>query len=156
MGCVNSQEATEKKVDDTTKVNDTKLILFNSTYKNTPPFFPSFKECKVVKIYDADTWHAAAIVDGKVQRFMIRMMGYDSPELRTKNPAEKKAALEAKDALVKRMDQKMVQIEIIPKKEKYGRLLAIVRDEQGEVNKWMVDHGYGKPYFGGKKEVFGE
>ncbi len=85
---------------------------------------------------------------------MIRMYGYDSPELRTRNPDEKLAGLEAKKVLSERILGKIVKVEILPIKEKFGRLLCNVSDEQGCINDWMIEHGYGKPYFGGHKEEF--
>jgi endonuclease YncB( thermonuclease family) len=134
-------------------INDL-CTLQHATYKNTPPFFPSFTECKVVKVYDGDTFHVAAIVDNKIQRFMIRSMGYDSPELRTKNSEEKKAGLTAKQALSDRIEGKMVEIKIHRLKDKYGRLLATISDQQGDINQWMLKQGYGVPYTGGTKLTF--
>lgn len=133
-------------------VQPTSHPLQTSTYDNTKPYFPSFTEGKCVKVYDGDTVHLAAIVDKGIYRFMIRMYGYDSPELRSKNPEEKKAALVAKEALQQRIGGKLVQVKILNQREKYGRLLAILYDSEGEINTWMVTNKYGKPYFGGTKD----
>lgn len=129
-------------------------LLRNATYENTPPFNPQFTQCKVVKIYDGDTLHVAAVIGDKCHRFMIRMFGYDSPELKSKDIAEKKAAIIARDVLSQRINGKIVTVEVKPIKEKYGRVLAVLRDNEGCINDWMIANGYGKPYNGGTKEAF--
>jgi micrococcal nuclease len=128
--------------------------LTRCTYSNTTPFAPVFTEAKVIKVYDGDTIHVAALIAGVPQRFMIRMYGYDSPELKSKDPNEKKAANIAKGTLSDRVLNKLVNVKIYPIKEKFGRILAVLSDDQGEINKWMVSEGHGKPYFGGTKEGF--
>lgn len=126
--------------------------LINATYENTEVFTPSFNQAKVVKVYDGDTLHVVAMLFNQPYRFMVRMYGYDSPELRSKNPVEKEAAQAARKALSDRVLYRMVQINIRPEKDKYGRLLARIADSNGSVNDWMIEQGHGKPYFGGTKE----
>ena len=126
--------------------------LVNATYENTEVFTPFFNQAKVVKVYDGDTLHVVAILFDRPYRFMVRMYGYDSPELRSKNPVEKEAAQAARKALSDRILYRMVQINIRPEKDKYGRLLARIADCDGSINDWMIAQGHGKPYFGGTKE----
>lgn len=127
--------------------------LEKTTYDNTEVYIPKFKKCKCVKVYDGDTLHVTAEMDGRISRFMIRMYGYDSPEIRTKNPKEKEDAYKAKKALEDRVLNKIVDIKILPIHEKYGRLLATLHDSDGEsINDWMMKNGYGVPYSGGTKE----
>jgi endonuclease YncB( thermonuclease family) len=122
--------------------------LEECSYENTEPFYPDIKSGKVVKVYDGDTIHVAALYKNQVYRFMIRLYGYDSPEVKG---VSKNDGLRAKDALEKRILNKIVSINILQKKEKYGRLLATISDTDGEINKWMIKEGYGIPYFGGTK-----
>jgi endonuclease YncB( thermonuclease family) len=82
------------------------------------------------------------------------MNGYDSPEIKTQNQLEKMAGLRAKQVLRNRIENKIVQIEILPMKDKYGRLLANISDQEGQINKWMLDNNYGRVYSGGTKEKF--
>lgn len=119
------------------------------TYENTEPFYPNIKSGKVVKVYDGDTIHVAALY-GKdhVYRFMIRMYGYDAPEVKGVSKAE---GIKAKEALERRILNKNVSIHVHQEKEKYGRLLATISDTEGEINGWMIKKGYGVPYFGGTK-----
>ena len=54
-------------------------------------------KAKVVNVYDGDTIKVVILFHNKLTRF-LRMTGYDSPELRTKNQNEKAAAIKARDA----------------------------------------------------------
>jgi endonuclease YncB( thermonuclease family) len=85
------------------------------------------------------------------------MVGYDSPEMRTKNPLEHEEALEAKQRLIELVmnSQQLVTVEFGPN-DKYGRPLAVIyRDGDTEsINSKMLKEGYGVPYDGGKKAPF--
>lgn len=118
------------------------------TYENTEPFYPDIKSGKVVKVYDGDTIHVAALYKKQVYRFMIRMYGYDAPEVKG---VSKNDGLRAKEVLEKRILNKTVSVHVHQIKEKYGRLLATITDNDGEINQWMIREGYGTPYFGGTK-----
>ena len=132
--------------------------LVSATYENTVPFQPSFTRARLVKCYDGDTIWVAAEQDGKVMRFNIRMMGYDSPELKGSSANEKQAAIIARNALEELLGNAPFRVEISPVREKYGRILATcwVQRDGAEINvsNWMVEHGYGYPYFGGTKKAF--
>lgn len=146
------QEKTQELKDYKELSTNPLLNLQNATYNNTRPFIPTFTSGKCIKVYDGDTFHIAAVVNGDVYRFVARMYGYDSPELRTKNAKEKEAGYKAKAALDKRIGGKTVSVFCHPIKEKFGRLLVTISDGEGEINKWMVENGHGTPYFGGTKE----
>jgi endonuclease YncB( thermonuclease family) len=155
MGCISTKNISPPHLStNDNKVKQLNHELLKCTYDNTKPYHPNFIEGKCIRVYDGDTIHIAALMEGKPRRFCIRMFGYDSPELRTKNPEEKIAALKSKNILESRILNKIVKISIQNVKEKYGRILAIISDDSGEINKWMIDNGFGKPYFGGTKEEF--
>ncbi len=145
MGCIQQKEVPST-------VTTTSTSLENCTYENCRTFIPTFTQCKCVKVYDGDTLHIVGIVNGKPYRFTSRMYGYDSPEMKSSNPDEKKSAQLAKVFLENRVAGKTLNVYIHPIHEKYGRLLVTLSDDQGEINKWMVENGHGKPYFGGTKE----
>jgi endonuclease YncB( thermonuclease family) len=138
--------------------------VINATWQNTKEYLPKPTHGKVIKVYDGDTIWIAQLYEGEVYRFNIRMYGYDSPELRSKNAEEKLKALAAKEALSKLILNKMVRIETIQKKEKFGRILAFIYLDGPtgvpdptvtyplNVNEWMKKNGHGKEYFGGTKE----
>jgi endonuclease YncB( thermonuclease family) len=48
-------------------------------------------------------------------------------------------------------NRKIVTVQLKPKNEKYGRLLGTIFYKGENINDWMVNNGYGKSYFGGKK-----
>lgn len=130
-------------------------ILIDATCENTPVFYPSFQVAKCIKVYDGDTVHLACVVDDeKVHRFTARMFGYDSPELRSKNGREKKAAKEARDFLAARVLGKIVIVRVHHIPEKWGRVLVTLFDDSGEINEWMISKGHGVRYNGGTKQEF--
>lgn len=120
---------------------------------------------KIVDYYDGDTVRVAFSYGGQLIQYKARMAGYDSPEMKPlkSNPnreAEKAAAIAARAALIGKVGAALVYIEC-GEFDKYGRLLVTVhlRDghDNGEnVNAWMIAHGYGAPYDGGKKTPFAD
>ena len=143
-----------------------KRLLELCTYENTKIFYPKLCYAKVLKVYDGDTIWVASFLLGKgkhhrVCRFNLRMLGYDSAELRSSNVIEKYVARKARDALTQHLFDKLLYVEIqdpntIKKRDPYGRLLATVwiaekgkkYEQSNSVNQWMVDNRYGVPYDG--------
>ena len=121
----------------------------------TPMFSLEDKEfeAKVVKIYDGDTIHVVFPFKGEITRWKIRMEGYDSPEIRSKNSEEKMAAQVAKQALADKIDNNKVRL-VCGKFDKYGRLLGTIFLGDDNINMWMISQGYGYPYEGGTKMIF--
>lgn len=104
--------------------------------------------CKIVKCYDGDTVHCVFKHDGIYQRFKIRMLGYDTPEIRTRDAEEKKKGFLAKDRITELLLGKVAYIEC-GKFDKYGRILGTIRLNEADsktINQMMVDEGYGVPY----------
>lgn len=126
-------------------------------------------KAKVVSIYDGDTYRVKFMRNGEQVQYNCRATGYDSPEMKpsklipeNKRRAEKKAAIEAKEALRKAVmrPSQLVYIKC-GKFDKYGRLLVTIfileptycGDTLGRnINEWMIASGYGYPYKGGTKE----
>ncbi len=128
-------------------------LLLSSTLETALKFPPPFFQGKCLSVYDGDTFTLGVVLNEKVYRFQVRTFGYDSPEIRTRDLAEKKAGLEAKRVMSERILGKMLDLEN-KGQDKYGRLLLSIRDAEGEINEWMVRIGHGRPYFGKKKEAF--
>lgn len=110
---------------------------------------------EVVDVYDGDTIKVIMRFRGKIDRWTIRMTGYDSPEMRPpKNDPNRgqiiTKAKEAKEALINKIDNNPVLIKCGPF-DKYGRLLGDVFVNGDHINAWMVANGFGYPYDGGKK-----
>ena len=76
----------------------------NPTWADTIPFIPPVTAGFVIKVYDGDTITVAArlpYADSPLYRFPVRLRGIDSPEIRGKTPAERAAAVAARDAFRK-------------------------------------------------------
>ncbi len=120
--------------------------------ENAQPFVaPIEPHGIVVKVYDGDTITVVAklqLQGSPYYKFSIRLAGIDTPEIRG---ADKEAALAARDALANKIMHKEVEITNV-KTEKYGRLLADIHIDGLHINQWLIQEGYAKPYFGGKKE----
>lgn len=110
-------------------------------------------QAKVVNIYDGDSIKVVIILNNTLTRFTIRMSGYDSPELRTKNEEEKKAGIKARDILKNKILNKIVVLHC-GKFDKYGRLLGYIFVNNTNINEWMISNNYGYRYDGGTKVQF--
>lgn len=127
--------------------------LKNKTKDNTSLFTLKGKTfiAKCIDVYDGDSITVIFKFNGEYQQFKVRMLGYDSPELRTKNQNEKEYALEAKRVLSDQILNRTFKLEC-SEFDKYGRLLGVVYIDGINVNEWMVRMHYGIPYTGGTKQ----
>lgn len=116
---------------------------------------------KIVECYDGDTVRAAFVPPESypvVVQYKIRMLGYDSCEMKPLRSAperelEKKMAANARDALIGKIGNDLVVLEC-GEFDKNGRILATLYNRSGEnINSWMVESGYGWPYDGKTKSV---
>lgn len=123
---------------------------------------------KVVSVYDGDTCTIVFRYQGKLQQHSCRMLGYDSPEMKppkkNKNrDAEIEAAQSAKKALEEQVSRSTLVTVYCYEFDKYGRILVTLHSKKWcglkddySINDYMIEHGYGYPYEGGKKKVFKE
>lgn len=110
------------------------------------------------------------------KQLILRLYGIDAPEIRSKDPKEKLAATQARDALLGMMLQEPVQAGMSEKQvdavldgrcvvirvvckafDKYGRVLANLHspddiDQARSYNSSLVELGHAKAYFGKTKE----
>jgi len=129
----------------------------------SPPLFSLEGEllrALVLGVYDADTITISFVWEGRVWKDKCRLVGIDSPEMRSKNPAEKEAAVAARDWVRGRVMGKKVWVRC-GGWDKYGRLLGTVypgscaEDALGtSLNDHLVSSGFARPYDGGKKAAF--
>lgn len=129
-------------------------------------------QCKMLRVYDGDTCWIAARVHGRLYKYKVRMLGYDTPEMKPlkSNPhreEEKKKATEARDYLHSLVFGKDLEIEFFGYC-KYGRPLAVLYAKHVSTPAWcckskstfmnvndaMLQSGHAVPYFGGKKGPF--
>ena len=132
--------------------------LLACTYKNTPAasWEGLVVKAKCVKVYDGDTAHFAFRdhQGGGIRRHVCRMVGYNSAELRSKDPHEREAAGKARDRLQEIIGGAVVVTLRCGKNDKYGRLLVEVDCPTGNVREIMLREGHGKPYDGKGPKLF--
>ena len=112
---------------------------------------------RVVDVYDGDTLTCVLPVFDRMYRFQVRMMGIDTCEIRSKNPANKERAIRARDRLIQLVTGGAANQRGMSKKEidalferevhlvwlhclefdKYGRLLGAV---------YASDHAGAEPF----------
>jgi endonuclease YncB( thermonuclease family) len=110
--------------------------------KNTPRFTLQKRTllCKCIDVYDGDTCTLAVFIndsDPVPYAFHTRMLGYDSPELKSKDQVEKDEGKKCREVLKSLIFDKMVVVvfgdEHGKKEDKFGRQLAtiFVRSKEG-------------------------
>jgi endonuclease YncB( thermonuclease family) len=160
---------TEKKMHDL--YTETLLL---KTIKNTPYFnINGIFIGKCVSVYDGDTvnivFNPFGLNTDQIYRFRTRLLGIDTPEIKTKNMNEKKKAILVRQYLRDLILNKLVYIKC-EGFDKYGRLLVYIYDKLHElpdmtnkdnnlkmggilnsVNQILIDKEYAYSYDGGKK-----
>tara|TARA_X000001036_G_scaffold440081_1_gene494257 strand:- start:1475 stop:1936 length:462 start_codon:yes stop_codon:yes gene_type:complete len=122
-------------------------------WKNTKPFVPPLKEGIVIKVYDGDTITIAAklpFAESPVYRWSVRLLGIDTPEMKSKDEKLKKIATKARDTLSGKIMGKTVYLENVGT-EKFGRILANVIFEGKNLNNWLLEEKLAYEYKGGTK-----
>ncbi len=107
----------------------------------------------VLGVYDGDTITVMLDLGMNITRkASCRLVGIDTPEIRTKTAGEKEAAYEARDRVRDLILDKQITIHSIAKPDKYGRLLVNVWTEDGRcVNDLLIAEKHAVPYDGGTK-----
>ena len=145
--------------------------LYTETFTDLPVF--SFAgmivKARVVDVHDGDTITIVFFFRGLPIKYHIRMLGYDSPEMRptlaTSDRDLHKAAAECAKRHLESMILNKVVLVGFCKEEKFGRLMGNVYLDShhpftptgslGEsecANAAMISRGYGKRYDGKKKK----
>jgi micrococcal nuclease len=105
------------------------------------------------RIVDGDTFDCSLNLgfDVKLHKQRIRLAGIDTPESRTRDLAEKKLGLAAKERL-KELCVGKIRIKSFGK-GKYGRILGIPYTKNGEdICQMLIKEGHAVKYDGGKKK----
>ena len=109
-------------------------------------------KCYLCRVIDGDTVDLDIDLGFSVllKKQRVRLAGIDTPESRTRNLIEKKLGLQAK-ALLQKMCEEPFVLESLGK-GKYGRLLGVLWNNQGEsINQNLIDAELAVEYWGGKK-----
>ncbi len=131
-----------------------KLMSINPNDVPKFSFLGVEKYCRIYKVYDGDT--CTLLFRWKKQNIntSCRIYGIDTPELRTKDPEEKRAGYEAKHFLEKLILGQVLMVKF-GKNGKYGRpLIQIFLDDGRSISDVMISSKHAKPYFGGTKDPF--
>lgn len=128
-------------------------------------------KAKITDVYDGDTVTIVFYRNNVPVKYPFRMLGYDAPEIKPKKISpfrqlEIEAAQIARQQLIDRLGNQLVWLRF-SKEEKYGRLMGEIflpnpndpnhfEGTEENINQWMINHNYGKPYQGGQKIAFTE
>lgn len=120
-------------------------------------YVPDIHYGRVVKVYDGDTITIVTTLHNgdmtpfmSLYKFNVRILGIDTPELKTKNIVEHDLGIVARDALVKLIMDKVVRLENVSY-DKYGRILCNVFLDDLNVSEWLISKNYAVSYDGGTK-----
>ena len=108
------------------------------------------------RIVDGDTFDCILDLgfDVKLHKQRVRLAGIDTPESRTRDLAEKKLGLAAKERL-KELCFGKFKVKSLGK-GKYGRIIGIPYTENGEdICQMLIKEGHAVEYHGGKKLKYG-
>jgi len=119
---------------------------------------PYVYKATIEKVVDGDTIDVTLDLgfDVRLHKQRCRLAGIDTPESRTRDLAEKKLGLAAKDRLIE-LCTGSISIKSFGK-GKYGRILAIPYTEDGkDICQMLIKEGHAVEYNGGKKtKVWGD
>ena len=110
-------------------------------------------QAELERVVDGDTVDVTLDLgfDVKLHKQRVRLHGIDTPESRTRNLAEKKLGLAAKERL-KELCVGRFKVKSLGK-GKYGRVLGIPYTENGQdICQLLIDEGHAVEYYGGKKK----
>jgi micrococcal nuclease len=107
----------------------------------------------VVKVYDGDTLTAqVALWPGFTVTTGVRLLGVDTPELRSRFACEKTLAKAARAAAIAWIAGRPVTLRNVQHGKYAGRVLAEVWINGQRLAHHMIDTGHGRIYHGGKRE----
>jgi micrococcal nuclease len=116
-------------------------------------------EAHVKDVYDGDTITVDIFLGFNVvlSNIKVRMIGIDTPEIRTKDKNEKEKGLATRDWLRERILGKKVLLHT-KERGKFGRWLGMIweieQDKpefENSYNKQLINEGLAKEYWGGKR-----
>lgn len=120
---------------------------------------PYYYIAEIVSVYDGDTVTAVVDLGFKTSvRIKVRLIGIDTPEIRTKDKKEKEKGLETRDWLRERILNKKVLLHT-KERGKFGRWLGMIwsleEDKplfENSYNNKLINEGFAKEYWGGKRK----
>lgn len=120
----------------------------------SPVFAQDFNNVKFIRNHDGDTFifDLGCNVPELFREMPLRLYGIDTPEVRTKNQAEKAKGLIVKEFAHNELANAK-QINLINcGKDKYFRINCRVNYDGKDLTTELLKRGYGYEYYGGKKK----
>ncbi|MET0312787.1 MAG: thermonuclease family protein, partial [Hansschlegelia sp.] len=106
-----------------------------------------------LSVIDGDTLEArVAVFPGQEIVTRIRLAGVDAPERRGRCASERDAAEKATRALGAMVEGRRLTLTKIRGDKYFGRVVARVSTQQGDLAEALVAGGYGRPYGGGRRD----
>jgi endonuclease YncB( thermonuclease family) len=108
---------------------------------------------KITNVYDGDTFRAEiANTSDTFSPIAVRVRGIDAPEVRGACESEKRAAIDSRESLKKKL-YAAKKIELVNVgRDKYFRLLADVRADNLDLGSYQILGGHARRYTGGKRK----
>ena len=116
----------------------------------------------VERVVDGDTVDVNIDLGFKItmMKQRVRLMGIDTPELRTRDLKEKECGYFVRDKLREKILNQIIIVKCL-NFDKYGRLLVyiypynenMIIDDKQSYNQWLIDNKYALPYDGGTKKT---
>jgi len=100
---------------------------------------------KVIDVYDGDTITIAIKFENIYRKQRCRLLGINSPEIRTKNLEEKEKGFKARDFLKNLILNQIIYVHC-GGWDKYGRLLVTIFYKEKNVNLLMIESGHAVKY----------
>jgi micrococcal nuclease len=128
---------------------DNKIQYLEKTTQNTPFFslkgYKLYGKC--VKVYDGDTLHVNIYIFNSFYKFKVRLLGIDTPEIRTRDLEEKKRGYQAKKFVQDKILDKIIFLHCHDF-DKYGRLLVEIfeLDSDISINDILLEQKLAKKY----------
>jgi len=111
-------------------------------------------QCLLHRVYDGDSLRACFLYEDKPITVAIRILGIDTPELRSRDPQEKKLAIQARDVARNLLQNRILNVKFFHN-DKYGRSLVSITLPNGmDYAQYMITNKLGVPYTGGTKTQF--
>ena len=119
---------------------------------------PYYYTAEVVKVYDGDTCTCVVDLGFKMSvRIKVRLVGIDTPEIRTRDDEEKKRGIASRDWLREKILGKKVLLHT-SERGKFGRWLGTLwcleEDKplfENSYNRKLINEGLANEYNGGKR-----
>ncbi|KYG64002.1 endonuclease [Bdellovibrio bacteriovorus] len=103
-------------------------------------------EVRILDVHDGDTVTAVGITDS--QKYKIRLMGVDTPEVDFFQHGQGEGAIQARDALRELLPKgTIVKISNDSDVDKHGRILGRILKGSLDINEEMLRQGWGFIYF---------